>query len=133
VVQTSTTGWGSICSQVNNGANNSQAITAWSYRNTFFGTPCIAYQTTNTATFTTENDAVVSDATATGTTGKWFAINGGDPANTFRNPTTIPGITYTISGTECQGSSGAGILDANYLLTGTFRSSYLGLRGAEIA
>lgn len=133
LVQTSTTGWASQVAGVNNAANNSVAAQAWSYRNTFYGTPVISYQTTNALTFTSENDAIVSDATATGAVGKWLSINSGDSLNAFRDPATIPAITYSIAGTECQGGSSAGILDGAYHLTGTFRSTYLGTRGAEIA
>lgn len=41
------------------------------------------------------------------------------------------GASVTNTGTECQGTSG--ILNGSYLLTGTYRANYLGLRGAEIA
>lgn len=41
------------------------------------------------------------------------------------------GTQVTVVGTECHGTSG--ILDGNMLLTGTFRTNYLGKRGREIA
>jgi hypothetical protein len=133
IVQTTTSGDASVCVKINNAGNNSQPITAWSYRNTIYGTPTIAWQTANVATFTSQNDVIVCDSTATGATGKWLSSFGGDPANVFRNPANIPGITYSISGIECQGASTANIIDSSYKLQGSFRTSFLGLRGAEIA
>lgn len=132
-VGTVSTGWNSIINQINNGQNNSQPVTAWSYRNTIVGTPTVSYQSVNVLTFTSQNDAIVTNSTASGATGKWLAVNFGDAQDAFRNPTTIPSVSYSISGTECQGSTSAGILDGGFLLTGSFRATYLGTRGAEIA
>jgi hypothetical protein len=133
IVNTSLTGWASMAAMVNLAQNNAFAHQAWSYRNTIYGIPAIVYGTANALTFSSESDAIVHDATASGITGKWMGVNFAGAANSFINPTTIPAITYSIAGTECQGGSGAGILDSGFLLTGAFRSSFLGLRGAEIA
>ena len=126
--------WNSFAMIVNNAQNNSFAHQFWSYRNTIVGIPMIAYGTVGTLDFTSINDVIVHNATATSLVGKWIGVNSGGSANTFINPTTIPNISsYSITGVECQGNTSAGILDASNLLTGTFRTTYLGLRGAEIA
>lgn len=132
LVQTTTSGWAAINAIINAAQNNPNPATVWSYRNTMWGVPMIAYQSVNVLTFSSESDVIVHDSTATGVNGKWLAVNGADANNVFRNPATIPNITYTITGTECQGGTTAGILDASYKLTGSFRTSFLGLRGAEI-
>jgi hypothetical protein len=126
-------GWDGILMMVNGAQNNTQPATAWSYRNTIHGIPAIAYQSVNVLTFTSDNDVIVHNATASGATGLWLGVNFGGRQDSFVNPATIPSIVYAINGVECQGNSSAGILDSNYLLTGTYRTNYLGLRGAEIA
>jgi hypothetical protein len=124
--------WDSFSTLVNNAQNNSQPATVWSYRNTIVGIACITYQSVNVLTFTSQDDVIVHNATASGLTGKWIGANFAGAQNSFVNPTTIPSIVYSISGVECQGNTSAGILDGSNLLTGTFRTNYLYIRGAEI-
>jgi hypothetical protein len=134
LVSTNTTAdHSTVAVSINNAQNNSSPATVWSYRNTILGIPAIQDHAVNALTFTSDNDVIVHNATVSGLVGKWIAVNNSDGASVSRNPTSITAITYAINGVECQGNTSAGILDGSYLLTGSFRTSYLGLRGAEIA
>ncbi len=90
--------------------------THWAYRNTIYG--CINVETpTGNGPFTMENNA------------QQYASSGQPVQINYANSSLPSNVTNT--GTECQATSG--VLDASYKLTGTYRTNYLGLRGAEIA
>jgi hypothetical protein len=86
----------------------------WAYRNSIRGR--IWLRADGAGPYTLEQNAIENDTTDGG---------GNAQVSTQGSP------TYTNTGTECQAASG--VFDSGLLLTGTYRTNYLGTRGAEIA
>lgn len=87
--------------------------THWVYRNTVYGNLVARNSSGSNGPFILENNVVMARAGVT---------------------VVKTGTSITNSGTECQGSASAGIINTStMLLIGTYRTNYLGLRGAEIA
>ncbi|EEF25751.1 conserved hypothetical protein [Ricinus communis] len=90
-------------------------LTLWAYRNTVVGASIhIRYVSTTNGPFNIENNVIQASAQI-----DWEAMDSGASSRLVN------------TGTECQKASG--VVDANYLLTGAYRTNYLGQRGAEIA
>lgn len=83
----------------------------WFYRNSLVGPWLRAYTPDAGGPYVFENNVVVTDV----------------------SPIVSSGTSVTNSGTECQGATSFGIVDAAGQLAGAYRTNYLGMRGAEIA
>lgn len=99
------------------GINRAYTTTAptnvWMYRNTLIGGITLRNATASNGPYAIENNVLISSAPV--------YIDGG----------TAPNLTHT--GTECEGSAAAGIVNpSTYLLQGSYLA-YLGTRGAQIA
>jgi hypothetical protein len=106
-------GWVSNLQQASSGAG-----THWFFRNTCRGPISINTDGAGQGPFVIEKNAIHCNTAV---------VN--PVTNTFLN--TAPGPNTTVSNTECHGS--AVINTTTLLLTGSYRTNYLGLRGAEIA
>lgn len=91
--------------------------THWVYRNSVISS-INCEDVTGNGPFTCENNAIM-------------ATSGNNPVLINYANSALPG-NVTNTGTECQASSGVLSL-TTYLLIGTYRATYLGQRGAEIA
>lgn len=122
--------WTNFPIMINQAQNSSAPINMYSGRNTIFGLACIYNNIVNTLTFSSVNDVIVSNVT--GIVGLWVGVDFNTGATVFKDPRTITGITYSITGIECQGNSSAGILDASWNLANAFKTNYRTLRGREL-
>lgn len=102
-------------------------LPVWTRRNTMRQAALYLFNWGFAATFSSSSDVIQSSVSTT------------DPWKVFRrdiNPpydkplTSMTNITYSVTNYECQQSSG--VVDTNGLLTGTYRTNYLGRRGHEI-
>src|SRR5690606_6584633 len=106
----------------------------WMYRNTIRGIVAINKRD-YLLDLHVEKDVIVHDVQVFGgpnTSGNVVLLDGNDPADRFRDPATWAPIALTLSDIECHARSDDGVLDAQYRLQGSWRSQYLGRRGAEI-
>lgn len=109
---------------------NDQTVgSEWSYRNSYINMYVAVGASSGNGPFSFEND-VIQWQPAGNTKNKaalYYYQSGSGMVDTLPLP---PEITNT--GTECQAATGV-VDSTTYLLTGTYRTNYLGTRGAEIA
>jgi len=103
-------------------------LPVWSRRNTTRQAGVYLYNWGFAATVNSSADVIVTTYT---TTDAWKVFRSDPTAPPYQKPlTSTTNITYSVTNYECQQSSG--VIDSNGLLTGTYRTNYLGRRGHEI-
>lgn len=114
----------------------------WLYRNTVVGTYTIARTNIELSDVYIEDEVIVNDCTfyndistvmspqpAYRVSYTWSS----DPNNRFRDPALRPLMQqFVMTGIECHGKTTDNVLDSAYRLTGSYRTNWLGKRGAEI-
>jgi len=134
VVSSNATGWSSLAIQIGMAGQDGDRGPIWVYRNTVRGIVAIDKRDWP-LDISFEYDVIVNNASVFGgtTSGKVMMLDSNDPVNRFRDPALRPNINLSVAGTQCHGSSGDGILDAQQRLQGAWRTQYLGTHGAEVA
>lgn len=103
-------------------------LPVWSRRNTVRQSGVYLFNWGYAATVNSASDVIQSTYT---TTDAWKVYRKDTNAPPYEKPlTSTTNITYSVTNYECQQNSG--VIDSNGLLTGLYRTNYLGRRGHEI-
>ena len=103
-------------------------LPVWTRRNTVGQSGIYLFNWGFAATVNSASDVIQSTIT---TTDAWKVYRKDTTAPPYEKPlTSTTNITYSVTNYECQQDSG--VIDSSGLLTGSYRTNYLGRRGHEI-
>jgi len=117
--------------QVARASQSGARLPVWSYRNSVYGRYFVNYRSF-AVSFTSENDVVIHNHTNSDAF-KIYVFDSNDAWNVYRPLSYMASLTDSVTGYEVHKLPSDNAVDANLNLQGSYRTSYLGTRGAEVA